>query len=639
MVKSSLACSLQACLGQLWTKDDYSDFTVVVDGQEFQCHKFILKACSTYFVGLLRSDMIETNQQRDVLTNMSKETFSVILNAIYKGEDGLTVDNVIQVWHATHYLDIPYLVEECENFVMENMTLLNYEDFYSNANLLNSKIVVEFVKKFMLNNFEHFQKSKTFLNLSFHDVYMTLNDHYLKVTSEDSVIEAILLWITHNERSLDASKNDVEKFEVTPNLTVLCDQVDKIGVFKENGTENNDKIILTEEEEQGVALNDVSQNPEIEQDQIDQKLKSHLKDTSQTDHILTKLFKAARLCLASRDCLEKLVRNPMVASDPDALNMVLESLLYHWRADCYSINNVVRYRENDTFTFVMVYVDKDEVKGYSIQTHRFHSIVTYQKHQYGNPKAIAAVNGDVYTVSPIIKEEQRANSTYMTRVGYLYFQMLNKNSRNWETLGESTNSFDGALLTTQAGVFYCSTRCDNVEFEKNIFHSLGFLKNTVSNIRGGTTFEGDFFIFYASVRSIGVQRYNKRTETKTELNKISGPSENFTSFQHDRNLFVLLKDGSLWMLFGSGSKSSEFTFLEKLWEGEMTLKGAICNDEQLIVFCDERQPRSSGVSEENKKALLEKSLPGVFNGIKCVNVESDTDVVPMIIAKNRLSKI
>ncbi|CAL1541138.1 unnamed protein product [Lymnaea stagnalis] len=80
---------------------------------EFHCHKFILSACSSFFNGLLRAEMRESLENRAVLKSMSKETFAVVINAVYKVENGLTKENIIQVWQAICFLDISFLIEMC----------------------------------------------------------------------------------------------------------------------------------------------------------------------------------------------------------------------------------------------------------------------------------------------------------------------------------------------------------------------------------------------------------------------------------------------------------------------------------------------------------------------------------------------
>ncbi|XP_059145969.1 kelch-like protein 24 [Physella acuta] len=123
MVKYTLACGLQECLGNEWTGDIFKDFRIMVDGSEYFCHKFILSACSTFFNTLLRADFKEKQEGYVVLNKISKETFDVIINAIYKGVDGLTLGNVGNVWQATHLLDIPFLIQESTTNTPESWRL------------------------------------------------------------------------------------------------------------------------------------------------------------------------------------------------------------------------------------------------------------------------------------------------------------------------------------------------------------------------------------------------------------------------------------------------------------------------------------------------------------------------------------
>ncbi|CAL1532498.1 unnamed protein product, partial [Lymnaea stagnalis] len=91
MVKSSLACGLQACISQKWEKNEHWDITVIVEQVEFHCHRFILSACSTFFDERLRSENIQNSV---VLENMSKDSFQAVLSLIYQGHVSLTPENV-----------------------------------------------------------------------------------------------------------------------------------------------------------------------------------------------------------------------------------------------------------------------------------------------------------------------------------------------------------------------------------------------------------------------------------------------------------------------------------------------------------------------------------------------------------------
>ncbi|XP_059155103.1 kelch repeat and BTB domain-containing protein 3-like [Physella acuta] len=230
MVKSTLACGLQECLSKEWMGDNFRDFRVVVDGSEYFCHKFILSACSTFFKTLLGSDFKENKDERVELKNMSKEIFDVIINAIYKGVDGLTLDNIISVWQATHMLHIPFLIEECERFVVENMSLDNYIVYYPMAKLLNSENVITFTIGFMKENFEPFCVTETFLEFSFPMLFSFVDDDRLKVKSEDLVLESIISWVSY----VQCKPHQVEYSDTETNNTqaTAIEKTDEIQNYK-----------------------------------------------------------------------------------------------------------------------------------------------------------------------------------------------------------------------------------------------------------------------------------------------------------------------------------------------------------------------------------------------------------------------
>ena len=87
-------------LRNIYEHESFSDFTVVVDGAEFRCHKFIFAACSAFFNGLLRSGMRESQEQSVTLQGLTKSTFSLLQKCLYSGCNIFLPETVIDLWHA-----------------------------------------------------------------------------------------------------------------------------------------------------------------------------------------------------------------------------------------------------------------------------------------------------------------------------------------------------------------------------------------------------------------------------------------------------------------------------------------------------------------------------------------------------------
>ncbi|KAK0041915.1 kelch-like protein 8 [Biomphalaria pfeifferi] len=57
------------------------------------------------------------------LPNISSKTFRLILKTLYTGCELLTKYNVLEVWSAVHQLQIHFLMQHCEDFIVDNVTV------------------------------------------------------------------------------------------------------------------------------------------------------------------------------------------------------------------------------------------------------------------------------------------------------------------------------------------------------------------------------------------------------------------------------------------------------------------------------------------------------------------------------------
>lgn len=76
-------------IGGLYLSDDYSDVTLIVNGQRFNGHKVILAARSQYFRALLFGGLRESSQSEIELKEPTLPAFKGLLKYIYTGHMSL----------------------------------------------------------------------------------------------------------------------------------------------------------------------------------------------------------------------------------------------------------------------------------------------------------------------------------------------------------------------------------------------------------------------------------------------------------------------------------------------------------------------------------------------------------------------
>ena len=132
----------------------FSDVVIEVEGKQFKSHRFMLSACSGFFQGLFNSGMREDLNQEVTLSNLSKETFSLIIESIFGGKNVITSKKLIELWMASDMLAILFLKTKCESFAKANLSMENCVTIHETAKRLNVHEIVDSAFDFMLSHFD-----------------------------------------------------------------------------------------------------------------------------------------------------------------------------------------------------------------------------------------------------------------------------------------------------------------------------------------------------------------------------------------------------------------------------------------------------------------------------------------------------
>ncbi len=136
--------SLSEAFGRIFAAQDArtSDITFTFDNcpNKLHAHKIILSSRCEYFRGLFDLGMKESKQDTMHISEWSMESFRVMLEFLYSDQlSSVTGENALEVLQlATTYL-IQRLIDKCEEFIVENMTLDNIVELYLFSETLNLK--------------------------------------------------------------------------------------------------------------------------------------------------------------------------------------------------------------------------------------------------------------------------------------------------------------------------------------------------------------------------------------------------------------------------------------------------------------------------------------------------------------------
>ena len=101
-----------------WEEKVLFDYTIKVEEEEFQVHKFVIAAASDFFKTMLSGSLKESQENFVELKGVSKDGFEPILNHIYTNSPlDLTKDNVIDTLSAASILQINFIMDDCVRFI------------------------------------------------------------------------------------------------------------------------------------------------------------------------------------------------------------------------------------------------------------------------------------------------------------------------------------------------------------------------------------------------------------------------------------------------------------------------------------------------------------------------------------------
>ncbi|KAG7226670.1 hypothetical protein INR49_001840, partial [Caranx melampygus] len=174
------------------------DVVIKVDDAEFRAHKIILCSCSHYFCTLFTGAWRSSDKQIYTIPGVSSEMMQLVINYAYTHSVHVAGDNVVEVLGAADQLMIPGIIQACCVFLENNLSPMNclriwrLVDFY-NCNELRDKVF-----SYILQNFEDIcLVSQELPELSVQELITIIQSDHLNVKKEDTVFEAVILWIIH----------------------------------------------------------------------------------------------------------------------------------------------------------------------------------------------------------------------------------------------------------------------------------------------------------------------------------------------------------------------------------------------------------------------------------------------------------
>ena len=152
------------------------------DGQKFPVHRNVLTASSLYFKAMFSGGFMETKSSEKpiVLESITSSSLRFVLDCLYLGALKLTDETVYDVFTAAHMLQLPDILQSCEDHLTKKMSVSTCFQSLRLSEMFELRKVRIASEKFILQNFAALSEHQDFLAMSRENLCKYLKSDQLK---------------------------------------------------------------------------------------------------------------------------------------------------------------------------------------------------------------------------------------------------------------------------------------------------------------------------------------------------------------------------------------------------------------------------------------------------------------------------
>ena len=545
-----------------------TDVVVVVGEAEFSCHRVILAAASEFFKAAITTDMREAREGQITLYDVTADVFSTLLSSIYEHKNVLTDHNLFDVWAAADMLQmrsiIAQCIAKCKKIFDTKLSTENCVDLLTKVRLLDHR-TKQRALKFIRNHFTDMNIQLKMRLFKVGELKSLLNMKRLNVHSENNLIGNMLLWFEGNQHSKPA------------------------------GRDSSDSKTATSLSAPG----------------------------SVSVHDFADILECTRYLLISEACLHgALAIHPLIKSDPRCRSIVEKISYYQAHPHLHQswCPPAAVHRENSGMTNVLLVcqlTNTGHLEALDLRDMTWKQITLESVNLPSDFSTVLYYKSEIYIHcnkrldKHFPKFEVGRSLPFSEGIIRFVYDSLYMYST------EARKDTDGEVETIVQPVKLCNFPASfnsKLQFKPVLAIDDGLIDGMkiADVIHIGLT-QIIFLVDDKGVQeSYTVLTCNEIFTTRRRYPNQLGSSSRLVTFSHYREAFTLQENGCLWRI-QLGEDLMELKIIQELvlWEGEISLNGAVLYNDQLVIVGD--FPNQMRVS-----AALDRSLPGVFSKIRKV---------------------
>ncbi len=197
-IQGEYATEMLQLMRRLRDKGALCDVVVRGNKVEVRAHRLVLAAASEYFRACLTGSMQESSEKVINLAGMDDGALGELVNFAYCGRVHLTEETVLELLVAANRLQMPQVMEQCCDYLLQRMDSTNCLTILSIANTYSCASMRTRAEAYINRHFELVYQGDEFLAIPVDQLLQLLSSESVSVASEETTFRAVSRWVMHD---------------------------------------------------------------------------------------------------------------------------------------------------------------------------------------------------------------------------------------------------------------------------------------------------------------------------------------------------------------------------------------------------------------------------------------------------------
>ena len=187
------------------------DVELIVGEKHFYAHKLILAAHSNYFKAMFTGSLQESTRNEITLKEVDPSDVETLLKYMYELSLIVTEENAVSVLILAAQWQMDEIMQFCGKFIIDSegvLTVSNCIQMITIADVHGCPVLEEAARLFCIRNFSDICQTSAFVETPVEVLADLLKSEFLKIQSEEKLLEDILRWFQNKPYS---QRGDVVK--------------------------------------------------------------------------------------------------------------------------------------------------------------------------------------------------------------------------------------------------------------------------------------------------------------------------------------------------------------------------------------------------------------------------------------------